>query len=104
MLIRKSAETGNLPETHEAGRPLQGATTTNDPVVVPSRGGNLLRLYFMKSFKRRKRPRGEARYANYKKGDLTTRREPDFGLSSDPSAKASRPPAFSAALRSLRED
>jgi hypothetical protein len=104
MPFRKSAKTGNSPKTHAAQRPLQDAAKTNEPVVVPSRGGNLLSLYFMKSFKRRKRPRGEARYANYKKGDLATRREPDFGLSSDPSPKASRPPAFSAALRSLRED
>jgi hypothetical protein len=104
MPIRKSAKTGKSPGTHAARRALQGATKTSDPVVVPSRGGNLLSLYFTKSFKRRKRPRGEARYSTYKKGDLTTRREPDFGLASDPSPKASRPPAFSAALRRLRED
>ena len=73
-------------------------------MVVPSRGGNLLSLYFTRSFKRRKRPRGEARASSYKKSDPSSRREPDFGLTSDPSSKASRPAAFSAALRSLRGD
>lgn len=104
MPIRKSAKTESSPETLAPRRPLQDATRTNEPVVVPSRGGNLLSLYFTKSFKRRKRPRAEANKSAYKKGDFTTRREPDFGLLSDPSLKASRPPAFSAALRSLRDD
>ena len=73
-------------------------------MVVPSRGGNLLQLYFTRSFKRRKRPGNEARQAAYKKGDLSSRREPDFGLLDSSSHKASRPAAFSEALRSLRED
>ena len=76
----------------------------HEPVVVPSRGGNLLSLYFSRSFKRRPRLGSEDRKAAYQKGDLSSRREPEFGLFDGPSPQPARPPAFAEALRNLRED
>ena len=80
------------------------AKAEHEPVVVPSRGGNLLSLYFSRSFKRRERLGSEARKAAYQKGDLSSRREPEFGLFDAPSPQPARPPAFAEALRNLRED
>lgn len=75
-----------------------------EPATVTSRGGNLLSLYFTRSFKRRQRPGSEARKAAYKKGDLSTRRDPDFCLPGGAPNKTARPAGFSDALRSFRED
>ena len=78
--------------------------TERAPATVTSRGGSLLRLYFTRSFKRRQRPGSEARKAAYRKGDLTSRRDPDFCLPGAPTGGVSRPAAFNGTLRDLRED
>jgi hypothetical protein len=80
-----------------------GDLPQHEPVAVASRGGSLLRLYFTRSFKRRQRPGSDARKSAYRKGDLSSRRDPDFGLPGADAKTPGRPAGFSQALRSMRE-
>ncbi|HMB75375.1 MAG TPA: hypothetical protein VKN76_03180 [Kiloniellaceae bacterium] len=103
---RREPDFGVAPPAAAAASGTGGMSGLADhaPVAVPSCGGNLLRLYFTRSFKRRQRPGNEARKAAYSKGDLSARRDPDFGLSGGAQNRAARPAEFSQALRTFRED